>query len=110
MIKEIKGDAVQLYEIIKSNNTGHLIKALDRLGRLNSQFDKKPLFDLLEHENEKVRFLAIKNLAKFEDLSLLETYMDLIKSDESSGVRREEILEKNNHVQLFSYPMVYTSF
>ncbi len=91
MVKEIKGDAVKLYEIIKSNNVGYLIKALDRLGRLNSQFDKKPLLDLLEHENEKVRFLAIKNLAKFEDLSLLETYMDLIKSDESSGVRREAV-------------------
>ena len=91
MVKEIKGDAVKLYEIIKGNNVGYLIKALDRLGRLNSQFDKKPLLDLLEHENEKVRFLAIKNLAKFEDLSLLETYMDLIKSDESSGVRREAV-------------------
>ena len=91
MVKEIKGDAIKLHEMIKSNKIGHLIKTLDRLGRLDSQFDKKPLLDLLTHENEKVRFLAIKNLAKFEDLSLLETYMNLIKNDESSGVRREAV-------------------
>ena len=59
---------------IKNNNVGILIKFLDRLGRLTSEFDNELLLKLLSHHNEKVRYLAIKNLAKLSNINLLETY------------------------------------
>lgn len=89
--KQIKGEAVRIYDVVKSNNIGYLVRTLEGLGRLDKGFDKKPLLELLEHENERVRLSAVKNLAKLEDLSLLEKYMDLVTNDPSSSVRREAV-------------------
>lgn len=87
----MKDESIKLNEVINSNNLRDLIKMLDRLGRLNSKFDKKPLIKLLDHENDKIRTLAVKNLAKLEDITLLENFVSLINKDYSSDVRREAV-------------------
>lgn len=76
---------------LKNNKTGAIIKHLDKLGRLSSNFDSKPLLNLLTNENEKIRILAIKNLAKLCDLKLLEIYTNVIENDPSSSVRKEAV-------------------
>lgn len=76
---------------LQNNNTGTLIKYLDRLGKLSSHFNSKPLLSLLDHENDKIRALVIKNLAKLCDLKLLEIYINIIENDSSSNVRREAV-------------------
>ena len=46
-IKSIRKEPIRIYDFIKENNMGALIKILDRLGRIDSEFDKKPLIQLL---------------------------------------------------------------
>ncbi|MBI2105615.1 HEAT repeat domain-containing protein [Candidatus Woesearchaeota archaeon] len=88
---EMKEETKKLNDVINSNNFRDLVKVLDRLGRLSSKFDKKPLIKLLNHENDKIRALSVKNLAKLEDITLLENFVNLINKDRSSDVRRESV-------------------
>ena len=88
---EMKEQSKRLDEVINSNNLRDLIKMLDRLGRLNPKFDKKPLIKLLNHQNDKIRSLSVKNLAKLEDITLLENFVNLIDYEKSSDVRREAV-------------------
>lgn len=72
-----------------SNKIGDLVKELNKLGRLKSDFDPSPLLELLEHPNAKVRGLAVKNLSKIPDKKLVKHYKKVLAEDESSFVRRE---------------------
>jgi DNA modification methylase len=90
-IEEIKFDSSKFQDFVNKNNNGGLVRFLDRLGKLPSNFDKKPLIKLLKNENDKVRALVIKNLAKLSDISLLELYTRILKSESSSTVRREAV-------------------
>ena len=72
-----------------NSTNGDLYKLLNKLGKLPENFDEKPLLSLLNHQSDKVRFLVVKNLAKLSKFSLIETYIELINSDDSSSVRRE---------------------
>ncbi len=87
----MKEEVKKINDVIKSDNFRDLIKVLNRLGRLNSEFDKKPLIKLLNHKNDRIRTLAVKNLAKLEDITLLENFVNLINTDHSSDVRREAV-------------------
>lgn len=87
----MKKEMEKIDHFLQNNNTGTLIRYLDRLGKLSSHFDTKPLLNLLNHENDKIRMLAIKNLAKLCDLKLLEIYVNTIENDSSSSVRREAV-------------------
>jgi len=89
--KIIKKDPEKIYEVIRENNYSALIKLLNSLGKLNADFDKKPLLKLLEHHNERVRTLAVKNLAKLGDNSLVNIFVNIVEKDDSSNVRREAI-------------------
>lgn len=89
-MREIKEDSS--FDDFDLNSTnGNLYKLLNKLGRLPENFDEKPLMNLLSHESDKVRYLVVKNLAKLSKFSLVETYMNLIQTDESSAVRRESV-------------------
>lgn len=87
----IKRNPEKIYEFIRENNYGALIKLLDGLGRLTADFDNKPLLKLLEHDNERIRSSAVKNLAKLEDSSLVNVFVNVIEKDSSSSVRREAV-------------------
>ncbi len=87
----VKKSPESIYELIQKNNYGALIKLLDRLGKLSADFDNKPLLKLLEHDNEKIRGLAVKNLAKLVDNSLVNVFVKIVEKDDSSSVRREAI-------------------
>lgn len=56
-----------------------------------NSFDETPLLNLLKHPSDKVRYLSVKNLAKISKASLLDTYINLINTDNSSIVRRESV-------------------
>lgn len=98
-----------IFSVCPNSNVRGIIKNLDRLGRLDSNFDAKSLLDLLKHENEKVRSLAVKNLAKIGNPELLNIFVDLVEKEESSAVRREAISaigrlrDKSNKQILFKY-------
>jgi DNA modification methylase len=98
-----------IYELTLKNNYGALIRLLNRLGRIPADFDKKPLLNLLKHDNEIIRCLAIKNLAKLGDNSLVNVFINIIEQDNSSSVRREAISaigrlrNSSNKQTLFKY-------
>lgn len=70
-------------------SNGRLYKKLRNLGKLPSDFNEKPLLNLLDNQSDKIRTLVVKNLAKLSKFSLIQTYVHLINNDESSSVRRE---------------------
>ncbi len=90
-IDEMKSDSKKLNEFIKNNSNGTLINFLNRLGKLPKNFDKDSLILLTKNESDKVRYLAIKNLAKLSDFSLIDLYINKIENDSSSNVRRESV-------------------
>ena len=61
------------------------------MGKLPIGFDYKPLLKLIDHESEKVRVLAIKNLAKLSDKNLLKLFRNILNVDECTDVRRETV-------------------
>ena len=80
-----------IQDLIRRDNIGAIVKLLDRLGRLNEDFDTKPLMALLKHDNERIRGLAIKNLAKIGDSNLVNVFINVVENDNSSSVRREAV-------------------
>ena len=89
--KILRGVAGETSLAINGNNVGTLIKVLDRLGKLDSKFDKKPLIELLNHQNERIRSLAVKNLAKLVDITLVKKFVNIVDYEQSSIVRREAV-------------------
>lgn len=88
-MEKLEQNSNDFVTLIKDSNNGELSKILTKLGKLPENFDETPLLNLLNHENDKIRFLAMKNLAKLSKISLLDVYVNTINSDESSTVRRE---------------------
>jgi HEAT repeat protein len=91
LIDELKNDTKAFASFLQNQNNGAIIYILERLGRLENGYSREPLLNLLNNSNEKIRSLAIKNLAKIGDASLLPTFIKYASSDESSAVRREAV-------------------
>lgn len=90
-IENIKYDTKKFWSFIQEQNEGSVVYLLNKIGRLDNNFNKNPLVFLLKNPNENVRMLAIKNLAKFEDISFLSTFFAIAKEDTSTIVRREAV-------------------
>jgi len=90
-IDDLKNDTQALLSFLQSQNDGTIIYVLEKLGRLENGYSKKPLLGLLNKQNESIRTLSIKNLAKIGDLSLLPTFVEYARSDKSTEVRREAV-------------------
>lgn len=87
----LKNDAGILSSFFETKNDGSVVYVLENLGRLENGHSKEPLLKLLNNENENIRLLAIKNLAKIGDVSLLEIFFKFAQQDESTEVRRESV-------------------
>ena len=74
-----------IQDLIRQDNIGAIVKLLDRLGRLNEDFDTNPLMILLKHDNERIRGLAIKNLAKIGDSNLVNVFVNAVENDKLGG-------------------------
>jgi len=91
LIDRLKNDPKTFLSFIQNQNDGIIIYVLEKLGRLENGYSKEPLLNLLNHVNENVRALSIKNLAKLEDINLLSTFIKYANTDESTSVRREAV-------------------
>ncbi|KJR42890.1 type II DNA modification methylase [Candidatus Magnetoovum chiemensis] len=91
LIDRIKNDSKALMSFIDSQNDGTIIYFLEKLGRLENTLSKEPLLNLLSNQNETIRALVLKNLAKMSDISLLNTFIKYANSDKSTEVRREAV-------------------
>lgn len=90
-IENIKSDSKNLSSFVNGQNKGNIIYLLNKIGRLDDNFNKDSLMPLVESENEDIRALAIKNLAKLEDIDLLKIFLAKAKEDKSTVVRREAV-------------------
>lgn len=90
-IDRLKNDTKALSSFMQNQNEGTIVYVLEKLGRLDNGYSREPLLNLLNRDNENIRTLAIKNLAKIEDISLLPTFIKYANSDESTEVRRESV-------------------
>ena len=91
-ITHLKNNALDLENLIKNESEiKKLSYILEKLGRLPKDFNYKIFLDLLENKSEKIRYLAIKNIAKLENLDLLDTLCNLARMDECTSVRREAV-------------------
>lgn len=90
-IAKLKNDPKELSLFLHNNNNGTVTYVLEKIGRLENGYSKTPLLSLLAFQDEKIRSLAIKNLAKLSDISLLSTFTKYAKEDNSTIVRRESV-------------------
>lgn len=91
-ISNTKINLSELKEILSNqSDIKKIYFILENLGRLPKNFDYTVFMPLLKHKSEKIRFLAIKNIAKLENLDLLETLYNIAKTDGSTTVRREAV-------------------
>lgn len=90
-IASLKNDSGSLQKFLQNANDSTIIYMLEKLGRLENEASKSALLSLLQRQNETIRSLAMKNLAKLCDVSLLETFLDHAKNDTSTEVRRESV-------------------
>ena len=91
LIDELKNDTQALSSFLKNQNDGLIIYVLEKLGRLENGYSREPLLSLLSSSNDNIRALAVKNLAKMSDVSLLSVFAEYAGSDESTEVRREAV-------------------
>lgn len=90
-INSLKNDTNALLSFLQDKNDSTIVYILEKLGRLENEYSRRPLLHLLNSTNESIRSLAIKNLAKIGDISLLDTFVNFAKQDESTEVRRESV-------------------
>ncbi len=90
-IDGLKNDTKSLLSFLHNQNDGTIVYILEKLGRLENGYSKEPLLNLLNNLNENIRSLAIKNLAKIDDISLLSIFIKFAEQDESTEVRRESV-------------------
>ena len=74
-----------------ANDEPALISALEKLGRLPSDFDGSLLLPLLNHSNPKIRNLAVKNIGKLRDESFLAALSDFANAETNTFARREAV-------------------
>lgn len=73
------------------NNVGNLVFILENLGQLPKDFQTHWVEELLQNDNEQVRFWAIKTLGKIKDEKLLPLLNQVATNDCSTIVKREAV-------------------
>jgi DNA modification methylase len=73
----------------KYKDAKNLSFILENLGCLPDKFDGSFLFDLLKHQNPKVRLLAAKNIAKLNNVENLGKLWDAFKNEKDTATKRE---------------------
>ena len=91
MIDELKNNTQALLSFLQNQNDGTIVYVLEKLGRLENGYSREPLLNLLNNQNENIRALSVKNLAKMSDISLLPVFVKYASKDESTEVRREAV-------------------
>ena len=74
-----------------TNEEQQLLFTLKNLGKLPDGFDGELFVPLLEHQNPKIRCLAVKNVGKLKDISFLTKLVAFAKAEENTIARREAV-------------------
>ena len=75
---------------LSDKSDASILKSLKNLGFLAKDFkDVETLKELSIHINKEIRYYSINNLGKLSNQNLLETFVNLLKSEKTSKNRRE---------------------
>ena len=74
-----------------SNSEQNLRFVLENLGRLPADFFQGLLLNLLKHGSSNIRLLAVKNLGKFKDSTLLDAISEFAEGEAHTVTRREAV-------------------
>lgn len=85
-IDGLKNNTQALLSFLQNQNDGTIVYVLEKLGRLENGYSREPLLNLLSNQNENIRALSVKNLAKMSDVSLLPVFIKYASKDESTEV------------------------
>ena len=100
------GGAFDVADLSPTNPPKAIVAALEKLGRLEADFDGRVLLPLLQHADEDVRKLAVKNIAKLENLSFLQPLIELAGRETSTNARRETVSAIGRMRRLEAIPML----
>ena len=73
------------------NEEQHLLFTLKNLGKLPEGFDGQLIVPLLNHQNPKIRCLAIKNVGKLRDENFLDRLSTFARTEKNTLARHEAI-------------------
>jgi hypothetical protein len=76
---------------VEEQSDKNLIATLEGFGYLPKNFEGGFLYNLLEHINPKVRFLAAKNIAKLNEIKSLEPLWNAFKKETNTTAKREMV-------------------
>jgi len=76
-------------DIIQKGDVRDIITMLSKLGKLPSDFNSDIFLKLIDHDSEKVRLLAAKNLGKVVQKNDLEKIKNSIDNEKNTDVVRE---------------------
>ena len=66
-----------------------IVNYLEKLGKLPKDFNGDFLVNFLKSNNDKIRYLAVKNIGKLSSLSYINHLFKIALNDTNSNVRRE---------------------
>ena len=90
--EKLKQDTPFFKKVLEPNNEEQiLLSTLKSLGKLPKGFDGQLFVPLLEHQNPKIRCLAIKNLGKLKDVKYLTTLIVFAETEKNTATRREAV-------------------
>lgn len=86
-----KEDSSLIYKLFYESNIGSsgLINILKNMGRLPASFDYEIFVGLTDHENDDVRYWAVKNIGKSKSDRFYNLLINRFKIEESTIVKRE---------------------
>ncbi len=74
-----------------TNEEQQLLFALKNIGKLPEDFDGELFVPLLEHQNPKIRCLAVKNVGKLKNIRFLTKLVAFAKTEKNTIARREAV-------------------
>jgi len=86
-----KGNSAVLHFVRETKESNKILFFLENLGYLPKDFDGSWLQNFLYHNNNQIRFWAVKNLGKLNDESYLPALCEVAKQDSDTTVRREAV-------------------
>jgi len=92
-VYKLKNDSNLLEHLMFENreDTKTILFILKYIGKLPQNFEGACFCYFLNHLNENVRYLAVKNIGKLQSLKYLSRLQQIAKEDESSIVRCEAV-------------------
>lgn len=94
LITELKkNNNEKLLCLVNNNisNVSNLSFILEHLGYLPVNYDYSWIIPLTNHKNEDIRLLAVKNIAKQASISNVDLFLNILKNEKCTMVRREAV-------------------